>query len=70
MKMEGNIKWYKKNKGYGYITGADEETYFFEITDCLDLDAEFNEGDEVLFIPEFTDVEYARKVEKVLSDEQ
>ena len=69
MKMKGNIKWYKNNKGYGYIIGADDETYFFEITDCVDLDAKFNEGDEVLFIPEFVDMEYAREVEKVLRNE-
>ena len=65
MKMQGTIKWYKKNKGYGYIIGADDETYFFEITDCVNLKEEFQEGDEVLFIPEFIEMEYARSVEKV-----
>ena len=34
-KMFGEIKWYKKNKGYGYIIGADEETYFFELINCI-----------------------------------
>ena len=32
MKMKGKIKWYKKDKGYGFIIGEDEEEYFIHHT--------------------------------------
>lgn len=64
-KMIGNIKWFKKEKGYGYIIGGDDETYFFELLDCVDQNSDFKEGDEVLFIPMFRGIDYASKVEKV-----
>ena len=50
IKMLGNIKWYKKNKGYGYIIGADDETYFFELINCINPNEMFNTGDIVKFI--------------------
>ena len=69
MKMNGIIKWYKENKKYGYIIGSDDETYFFEITDCININETFNPGDKVLFIPEFKEMDYATKVEKVMDNE-
>lgn len=63
--MQGKIKWYKENKGYGYIIGADEETYFFEKTDCININETFKENEKVLFIPNFIGMESARKVEKI-----
>lgn len=63
-KMYGKIKWYKPNKGYGYIIGADEETYFFEKINCVDMNADYKEGEEVLFIPRFGDMDIAVNVEK------
>jgi len=65
MKISGKIKWYKKEKGYGYITGLDGDTYYFEISNCLNKKEEFKEGDTVLFIPNFDDIDYATNVEKV-----
>ena len=67
IKMLGNIKWYKKNKGYGYIIGADEETYFFELINCINNNEVFNPGDVVKFIPNMGSIDYATKVEKVES---
>ncbi len=67
LKMLGEIKWYKKNKGYGYIIGADEETYFFEIINCINQNEMFNTGDIVKFIPNIGSMDYAIKVEKVES---
>lgn len=66
-KMLGEIKWYKKNKGYGYIIGADEETYFFELINCLDTNEIFNTGDIVKFIPNMGSIDFATRVEKVES---
>ncbi len=66
-KMLGEIKWYKKNKGYGYIIGADEETYFFELINCLDINEIFNTGDIVKFIPNMGSIDFATRVEKVES---
>ena len=64
-KMIGFIKWFKEKKGYGYINGLDDETYYFEIIDCVNINEIFKEGDKVLFIPHFVDLEYATQVEKV-----
>lgn len=30
--MEGTIKWYKREKGYGFITGEDSKDYFVHHT--------------------------------------
>ncbi len=65
MKMMGIIKWYKKDKKYGYIIGADDEEYFFNNVNCINPEEDFNEGDKVLFIPEFVSMDHATKVEKV-----
>ena len=67
IKMLGTIKWYKNNKGYGYIIGADEETYFFEIINCVNMKENFKTGDVVKFVPNMGSIDYATKVEKVES---
>ena len=66
-KMFGEIKWYKKNKGYGYIIGADEETYFFEFINCINPNEIFTTGDIVKFIPNMGSIDFATRVEKVES---
>ena len=63
--MLGKIKWFKDHKGYGYIIGADEETYFFEIMNCINPNDKFASGDSVKFIPNFFETEVATEVEKV-----
>ena len=64
LKMLGTIKWYKDNKGYGYIVGADEETYYFESLDCIMEYDSLLTDDVVKFIPHIGDFEYATEVEK------
>lgn len=44
-RMYGKVKWYKPERGYGYIIGYDEETYFFRSSE------NFLANDEVLFEP-------------------
>ena len=68
-KIHGKIKWYKKEKGYGYIIGNDDDTYFFEIINCVNLNETFNKDDQVLFVPNFGEFSYATKVEKVVNNE-
>ncbi len=63
--MYGKIKWFKINKGYGYIIGADNDTYFFEIIDCVNQNETFLPDDEVLFIPKIGELNIATKVEKI-----
>ena len=65
IKMLGIIKWFKKKKGYGYIIGADDESYYFELINCVNMNERFEEGDKVMFIPNFVDLEYAIEVEKI-----
>ena len=64
-KMLGRVKWYKANKGYGYIIAGDGETYFFEIINCKDKDYVFKTDDKVKFVPNYNDIDIATKVEKV-----
>lgn len=66
-KMLGTIKWFKKEKGYGYIEGGDGESYFFELINCIDFNYTFVSGEEVLFIPNMGEMDFATKVEKVES---
>lgn len=65
LKMLGTIKWYKKNKGYGYIIGADEELYFFELINCVNSNDNFVSGEIVEFIPHMGELDFATKVEKI-----
>lgn len=63
-KMYGRIKWFKENKGYGYIIGYDEETYYFKLSSFLGDVDDLNADDEVMFIPNiFTDIPYADEIE-------
>ena len=48
---------------------TDDETYYFSNLDCINLNETFNEGDNVLFIPVFGEMDSASKVEKVSSNE-
>ncbi len=68
-KIYGKIKWFKNEKGYGYIIGNDDDTYFFEIINCINLKETFNKDDQVLFVPNFGEFSYATKVEKVVNSE-
>ena len=64
-KMLGKIKWFKNNKGYGYINGYDNEKYFFDISNSVE-EQEYTENDEVKFIPMFDSrIPYAKFVEKI-----
>lgn len=65
-KAVGKIKWFEKDKGYGYIIGYDEETYYFNIIHSIKEDEEYQEGDRVEFEPMFeSELIHARKVGKV-----
>lgn len=67
-KMFGTIKWFNNERGEGYILGADNESYFFNLLTCIRTDYVFNEGEEVLFIPNFIDLT-ATSVEKSEANE-
>lgn len=63
-KMIGKIKWFKNEKGYGYITGYDEEDYYFESEDLLINPDILQTDTEVLFIPNTTtEIPYADEIE-------
>lgn len=63
-KMYGKIKWYKVKLGYGYITGGDNESYYFEMESLMDKDYIPKENDIVKFIPHEEDICYATKIEE------
>ena len=64
-KIYGKIKWFKKSKGYGYIIGSDNESYFFELIDCVEESVDFRSNDEVMFIPLYGELNVAHEVVKV-----
>lgn len=66
-KMLGTIKWYKPEKGYGYIIGGDEELYFFENINCVNSNDVFTSDEIVLFIPNIGQIDFATEVEKLES---
>ena len=68
LRLNGSIKWFKKEKGYGYIIGEDDETYFFNLLNCVNHSEVFNTGDKVVFEPVFGDMDTATRVEKVSSN--
>lgn len=45
--MEGKIKWYKKEKGYGFITGNDNKDYFVHYTALPEGQEDIREKDEI-----------------------
>ncbi len=46
--MQGKIKWFSEEKGYGYIVGDDEKDYYFNIREVQGADLPSN-GDFVSF---------------------
>jgi len=64
-KMYGRIKWFQKAKGYGYIIGYDDETYYFEIENLLVDINNVKPGLLIKFIPNnYTDIPFADKIEE------
>ena len=48
--MEGTVKWFNRNKGYGFIQGDDGQEYFVHQS-ALAEGTTINENDKVEFEP-------------------
>ena len=48
--MDGNVKWFNRKKGYGFIKGEDGQDYFVHHT-SLAQGTFLNENDNVSFEP-------------------
>ena len=48
--MEGQVKWFSEQKGFGFIVGDDGEERFFGVRDITGVDLPHN-GDVVMFEP-------------------
>lgn len=46
--VQGKVKWYNKEKGYGFIQGDDGQEYFMHHTQ-LPRDAKLQPGDKMSF---------------------
>ncbi len=46
---EGNVKWYDKKKGYGFISFGDEPDVFVHYTSLKEEGTFLSEGDRVIF---------------------
>lgn len=63
-KMIGKIKWFDIDDGYGYITGYDDEEYYFELYNLIVDPTKLKSGIDVYFIPYmFTKIPYADEIE-------
>ena len=65
--MEGNVKWFNTEKGYGFIKGDDDEEYFVHhkaVAEGLAL----NENDRVSFDP--VDTERGKQAQNVKAAEE
>lgn len=61
--MEGTVKWYNRQKGYGFIKGEDDGEYFVHYT-ALDKGTFIRENDRVSFEP--TETERGKQAQKVV----
>ena len=48
--MQGIVKWFNKEKGFGFITGEDNEEYFVHNSEVVEGNF-LDENDEVIFEP-------------------
>jgi len=46
--MEGTVKWFNSQKGFGFIQGEDGTDYFVHFS-AIPEDVRLNEGDKVTF---------------------
>lgn len=44
--MNGTVKWYAQEKGYGFITGEDSKDYFVHYTSLPQGQGDIRESDE------------------------
>ncbi|WP_415719450.1 cold-shock protein [Maridesulfovibrio sp.] len=65
--MEGNIKSFLETKGYGFINGNDNKSYFFHISDVLSSEEKIEEGSFVNFDETATPKGYKALKVKILS---
>ncbi len=45
--MEGKFKWYKKEKGYGFVTGEDGKDYFVHFSALPKEQEDIRESDNI-----------------------
>lgn len=60
--MEGNVKWYNRKKGYGFIIGEDGQEYFVHFS-AIAQGTFLRDNDKVSFEPAETDK--GRQAQKV-----
>ena len=49
--MEGSVKWFNRQKGYGFIAGDDGQEYFVHHT-ALERETFIRDNDKVSFEPD------------------
>ena len=47
--MEGKVKWWNTEKGYGFVVGEDKQDYFVHVSFLPDGRGELEEGEEISF---------------------
>ena len=47
--MDGLIKWYNNNKGFGFIVGKDNKDYFFHVSKGSDVGLDLRPDEKVEF---------------------
>ena len=49
IKLIGRVKWYSREKGYGFVTTANDQDIFFHRASIVDRNARLDEDDQVEF---------------------
>lgn len=63
--MEGSVKFYKSDDGYGFIQGENGQEYYFNIRAVKDLDVRIERGDFAQFDLQGTKKNSGRKASAV-----
>jgi len=63
--MNGKFKWYKKDKGYGFVIGEDGKEYFTHFSALPKNQQDIKESDDVKVVFELKDTERGKQVSKL-----
>ena len=49
--MKGKVKWFDRNRNFGFLVGEDGQEYFYGMNNIKGTDLPLDNGDIVEFIP-------------------
>ena len=67
--MKGTIKWFKREKGFGFITGEDNKDYFVHSTALPQGQDDIKESDEIKVSFDAKDTDRGVQAQNVVLEE-